>query len=62
MIVLCDELLDELESENLSVDWTMAIERHPCITADFCELLSIEAASSNQTKVDFVKEMLIAIQ
>ena len=62
MVVLCDELLDELEYEKLSVDWIMAIERHPCITTEFYEILSIGAASLNQTKVDFVKEMSTAIQ
>ena len=55
-------LFYELEYDKLSVDWTMAIERHPCITMEFREMLSIKAASLNQTEVDFVKEMHTAIQ
>ena len=62
MVIFCDELLDELEYEKLSVDWTMVIERHPCIATEFCKMLSIEAASSNQMEVDFVKKMCTAIQ
>ena len=62
MVILCDELLDELEYKKLSLDWTMLIERHPCITTEFCKMLSIQAASLNQTEVDFVNEMHTAIQ
>ena len=62
MIVLCDELSDELEYEKLSVDWTMAIERHSCITMEFYAMLYIEAAFSNQMEVDFFKEMCTATQ
>ena len=60
MVILCDGLLDDLEYEKLSADWTMAFERHPCTTVEFCKLLSIKAASSNQMEVDFVRDMYTA--
>ena len=62
MIILCDDLLDELGYEKLSEEWTMAVERHPFITTELCEKLSIEAVSSSQTEENFVMEMRTALK
>ena len=62
MIILCDDLLDELGYEKLSEEWTMAVERHPFITTELREKLSIEAVSSSQTEENFVMEMRTALE
>ena len=62
MIILCNDLLDELGYEKLSVEWSMAVESHPFITTELREHLSIEAVSSGQTEENFVKEMHTALE